>query len=328
LSKADARSGLSRAVESGDNRFVHELSIAVALADGSRILDPALRRIAASHLLGSVMATLGVRVGLAWVLALACADAGHGDCPPPTDAEHRQAGLEAFRAGEEALAGDKWDEAAERFAAAVHLDPLLPLALYGLGQAQMGAKRYADAVQAFAACREAFRCLASASARAHADAQKQVDGAIRELRDVLRNVEREEMVKSGIPRKEANGLPSTNLADAILQAQKIEDVLRELEGWKRQLALADVPAEVLMALGNAYFQSGSLADAEREYLGALRTNPKLADVQNNLAVVYMLTGRLDEAEQALKRAEKAGVPVSPRLRGEIRKRREGNLPHP
>jgi hypothetical protein len=39
LSKADARSGLSRAVESGDNRFVHELSIAVALADGSRILD-------------------------------------------------------------------------------------------------------------------------------------------------------------------------------------------------------------------------------------------------------------------------------------------------
>jgi len=53
-----------------------------------------------------------------------------------------------------------------------------------------------------------------------------------------------------------------------------------------------------------------------------------SDVHNNLAVVYTLTGRLDEAEEALKRAERAGVPVSPRLREEIRKRREGNLPHP
>jgi hypothetical protein len=40
----------------------------------------------------------------------------------------------------------------------------------------------------------------------------------------------------------------------------------------------------------------------------------------------MLTGRLPEAEQAVQRAEKAGVPINPRLREENRRRREGNLP--
>jgi tetratricopeptide (TPR) repeat protein len=263
---------------------------------------------------------------LAWTLALAGASAAPGDCPAPADAEHRQAGLEAFHAGEEMLAAGRWDEAAERFASASRLDPLLPFAPYGRGQAHMGAQRYASAVQAFAECRDAFRCLASASAADRADAQKRVDGAIRELRDVLRNVEREEMLRSSIPRKEVNNLPQGNLGAAMLQAQKIEGTLQELESWKRQLARGEVPPEVYLALGNAHFQSGSLPDAEREFLNALRIDPKSGDVQNNLAVVYMLTGRLDEAEQAVKGAERAGVPVNPRLRQEIRIRREAKPP--
>jgi len=258
---------------------------------------------------------------LVWILAIASVCAASGDCPAPVDAEHRQTALEALRAGEELLAAQNWDGAAERFASAAGSDPLLPLAPYGLGQAHMGAQRYAGAVQAFAQSRDEFRCLASASAADRADAQKRLDGAIRELRDVLRNVVREEMLRSSIPRKEVNGLPTGNVGDAMLQAQKIEAALRELESGKAQLARGDVPAEVYMALGNAYFQSGSLPDAEREFLTALRANPKSGDVQNNLAVVYMLTGRLDDAEQAMKRAEKAGVPVNPRLREEIRRRR-------
>jgi len=273
------------------------------------------------------MAMLGVPA-LVGVLALAYVDAAPGDCPPVADAARQQEALQSFRAGEESLADGKWDKAAGRFAAATRLDPFLPLAAYGLGQAQMGAKRYAEAAQAFAACREAFRCLASISAAERAAIVKRVDGEMRELRDTLRNLERERLLKGSIKWKEINDQSTGSLGEAALQAQKIEDALRERERWKRRLVLADVPAEVFMALGNAYFQSGSLADAEREFLKALQTDPKSGDVQNNLAVVYMLTGRLDEAEQALRRAEKAGVPVNPRLREEIRKRREGNLPHP
>jgi tetratricopeptide (TPR) repeat protein len=255
-----------------------------------------------------------------WLVAVAGLDAAAG-CAPVADAARQEEALQSFRAGEESLAAGAWDEAAARFADAARLDALLPLARYGLGQAHMGAQRYAQAVQAFTDSREAFRCLASTTATERADARKRLDGGIRELHDVLHNLERDEMIRSSIPRKEVNGLPTGNLGEAMLQAQRVERVLRELEGWKRQIARGDVPAEVYLALGNAYFQSGSLPDAEREFLAALRADSRSGDVQNNLAVVYMLTGRLDEAEEAVKRAEKAGVPVNPRLREELQRRR-------
>ena len=40
----------------------------------------------------------------------------------------------------------------------------------------------------------------------------------------------------------------------------------------------------------------------------------------------MLEGKLDEAEREVKAAEKAGVPVAPRLKDEIRKRRAAPPP--
>ena len=260
---------------------------------------------------------------LVWLLAFAGVDAT-GGCASVADPARQQEALRSFRAGEESLAAGAWDEAAARFADAARLDPQLPLASYGLGQAHMGARRCAQAVQAFTECRDAFRCLASATAAERADTEKRVDGQIRELRDALRNLERERLVTGAMKWKEINDQATGSMGDAALSAQKIENALRDLERWKAGLARGEVPAEVYLALGNAYFQSGSLPDAERELLTALRVDPRSGDVQNNLAVVYMLTGRLDEAEQAMKRAEKAGVPVSPRLREEIRKRRQGN----
>jgi len=268
----------------------------------------------------------GLVAPFVWILAIVSVRIAAGDCPAPTDAERRQAALEALRAGEEMLAARNWNGAAERFTSAAGYDPLLPLAPYGLGQAHMGAQRYAGAVQAFSESRDAFRCLASASAADRADARKRLEDQIRQVRDALRNLERERLIANSMKWKEINDHATGSIGEAALQAQRIEAALRELEQWKDRLAHAEVPAEVYHALGNAYFQSGSLPDAEREFLTALRANPKSGDVQNNIAVVYMLTGRLDEAEQAMKRAEKAGVPVSDRLREEIRRRRAGNLP--
>ena len=54
----------------------------------------------------------------------------------------------------------------------------------------------------------------------------------------------------------------------------------------------------------------------------LALDPGSGDAHNNLAVVLMLTARLDEAEREVKLAEKAGVAVSPRLKDEIKKRKE------
>src|ERR1700674_3718142 len=60
--------------------------------------------------------------------------------------------------------------------------------------------------------------------------------------------------------------------------------------------------DVTLALGTAYFQAGALGEAEQELLAVLRQDPSSGDAENNLAVLYASTGRLDEAEAALQRA--------------------------
>lgn len=88
------------------------------------------------------------------------------------------------------------------------------------------------------------------------------------------------------------------------------------------------PAAAL-ALGNAYFQTGALTEAEREFRQALAALPDWGDAHHNLAVVLLATGRLDEAQEEADRAEAAGVAVHPRLREELqRKRAETNAAHP
>jgi len=73
----------------------------------------------------------------------------------------------------------------------------------------------------------------------------------------------------------------------------------------------EVPGWISLALGSAYFRTDAMADAEREYRAASKVEPKLGEAHNNLAVVLVLTGRLDDAEREMKAAEKAGFRVSP-----------------
>ena len=66
----------------------------------------------------------------------------------------------------------------------------------------------------------------------------------------------------------------------------------------------------------------SSPDAEREYKAAITADPKSGEALNNLAVVYMQTGRYKEADDALKSAEKAGFKVHPQLKLEIKAKLE------
>ena len=61
----------------------------------------------------------------------------------------------------------------------------------------------------------------------------------------------------------------------------------------------------------------------REEIHLTLCNRSRSDDSNHscMPAVLMLTGRLDEAEREVRLAEKAGVPVNPRLKDEIRKRR-------
>jgi len=224
------------------------------------------------------------------------------------DEDRRKEAVKRYRAGQEFMFAEAWEKARVEFAAAVRLDPLLTLAHYGLGQSNMALKQYREAVQAYSGCRDAYLTLAAIEQSQGRDIDRLREQEIRELKDAL------SLVQSG----------RVKMANAgAFSGMKLDERIKELErmrGRERRAGTQfSVPAEVYLALGSAHFRSGSLADAEREYTEAVRINAKFGEAHNNLAVVYMLTGRYTEAEASMRAAEKAGFRVNPRFKEDLKK---------
>jgi tetratricopeptide (TPR) repeat protein len=216
----------------------------------------------------------------------------------------RRQALERYRAGQELLTAERYEQAAAEFTAAVELDPMLALAHYGLGQAQMGLKRYASAVQAFTGARDAYARMSTLRQSDMMAAQRRLDDEMRELRDSLARV-RSSQIKNAGPALE----------------QQLERRLEELETMRKGHGTErfQAPAEVSLALGSAHYRNNQAPDAEREWRAAVEANPRLGEAHNNLAVVYMMTGRKKEAEDAVRAAERARFRVHPQLKEDIRK---------
>src|SRR5579859_2014319 len=66
----------------------------------------------------------------------------------------KQQSVEHYRAGQDALHGEKYEVAEREFQASIKLDPTYELPRYGLGQTYMAMKRYPDAITAFVNCRD------------------------------------------------------------------------------------------------------------------------------------------------------------------------------
>jgi len=237
-------------------------------------------------------------------------------CAQPAPAAREEARA-AYEAGRDLILAEKWEEAAVQLEAAVRLDATLPLAHYGLGQARLALKKAPEALVAFLDCRATYRCvLASPDARAALERMRQEEEGA--LREAIARLEKERIVRSRIKWKEVNRTAEPSPGELLRRLQAMETRLDELR--KSRGRLPAEPPELAFALGNAHFQSGSLADAEREFQAALAARPGWGDVHHNLAVVLLAAGRLDEAEAEVRKAEKAGVPAHPRLMEEIRKR--------
>jgi tetratricopeptide (TPR) repeat protein len=233
-------------------------------------------------------------------LAILCAGVASGQV---VDELSRRQALQRYRAGQELLTAERYEQAAVEFTAATQLDPMLTLAHYGLGQAYMGLKRYVSAIQAFIGCRDAYGKLATLRQSDMAAAQRMLDDETRELRDALTRV-RTGQIKNAGPAME----------------QQMEKRLEELETMRRDRGggAMQTPAEVSLALGSAYYRNNQAADAEREWRAAVSVNPRLGEAHNNLAVLYMMTGRKKEAEDAVRAAERARYRVHPQLKEDIR----------
>jgi tetratricopeptide (TPR) repeat protein len=217
----------------------------------------------------------------------------------------RRQAIQRYRAGQELMVSEKYDQAATEFMAAIQLDPLLTLAHYGLGQANMALKRYASAIQAFTGCREAYERIAALRQSNASDANRRLDDEMDELRQSVQRI-RGGQIKSA----------SETMA---LQLEKRLDDLERMKQDRVRTEKMPVPAEVSLALGSAYYRNGQAPDAEREWAQAVAVNPKLGEAHNNLAVLYMATGRKKEAEDAVKAAERAKFRVHPQLKADIQK---------
>jgi tetratricopeptide (TPR) repeat protein len=243
------------------------------------------------------MRTRGLAVAL--VIALAASAGAQAQTTQPL--ARRQA-IERYRAGVELMTAERWEQAAEEFRAAIHLDPLLTLAHYNLGQSYMALRRYASAIQALIGCRTAYEQIGAMRQRDQAEAIRRQGDEINELRDSVRRMETSVKVNAGT-------------------AFRIQQRLEELETMRRGQNFVDavppVPAEVLLALGSAYYRNRQTADAEHAWLEAVRINSRLGEAHNNLAALYLQTGRKRDAQAAIQAAERTRFRVNPRLKTDI-----------
>jgi tetratricopeptide (TPR) repeat protein len=180
----------------------------------------------------------------------------------------------------------------------------------GRGRQVSGPRLRAGEVRA--RCREAYQKIFDLRQSNVASIDRRADQEIRELKDTIA------ALQSG--RVKAMGGAAGTVDSRVAQ---LEARIRDLQRMRQMdTGKFESPAEVSLALGSAHFRNGSAADAEREWQAAVAANPKLGEAHNNLAVIYLQTGRIAEAEEAVNLAKKAGFRVNPQLEKDIKARRQ------
>jgi Tfp pilus assembly protein PilF len=240
-------------------------------------------------------------VCLACAITVLTAAAGAAQSAPSRD--HLEA-LRHLRLGQENMHAEQWEKAEAEFHAAVKLEPSLEMGHYGLGQVYMNTKRFPEAVRAYLACRDAFTANTARRASNDMEAQRALDDEIRSLEE-----EKTLLVSGRVKAMMSSGPIDLDRRISDLKSRRFRDAK----------GVPDTPAWISIALGSAYFRSGSMMDAEREYLETVKADPKLGEAHNNLAVVYMLTHRYAEANAEIKAAEKSGFRVNPQLKDDLKK---------
>jgi tetratricopeptide (TPR) repeat protein len=210
---------------------------------------------------------------------------------------------EHYEKGETLMIEEDFAKAAAEFRMATRLDPAYTMAFYSLGQASMALGRYDDAATAYEGCRETIL------ARGKLDVKQR--GEARQARaDELLDIEAA-ILRWGGPEAAPN-----------VQTMRMQERKRVLEQQqeKDSINTVEVPAELSVALGSAYFRLHRLSDAEREYRAAIEAGDQTGAAHNNIAVIYMMTERFDEAKQSVVWAEEAGFRVDPRFKEDLEER--------
>lgn len=217
-----------------------------------------------------------------------------------------------YQLGLQELQAERWEHAADSFQRAIDTDPTFEMAYYALGRATMPQKKYAEAAAALSRCRDMYREQAGRLFSSQQEAQQYRREQLLELDDVIRQLQ--------------TGPPTVQRTESIRQLTERRRQLQErLQRGINVSIDASVPSFVSLALGSAFFRMGRLKDAEREYKATVIADSKTGEAYNNLAVVYLETGRFEEAEKAVKSAEKTGFRVNPMLKEDIAAKKKAGV---
>ena len=228
--------------------------------------------------------------------------------PAWSGVDDRQGALAHHKAGQELMVTEKWEAAAAEFTEATRLDPLFGLAFHDLGLCRMALKEYPAAVKAFGDSAAAFRKVWELQSTDAAQVDLRIEDEITQLRDAI------DFVEQNVRPDQRNPFTIINYQNRIKELER--------QRHRGQGGVFEVPAEVSLGLGSAYLRLGQLEEAEKAYKEAVKVRPKFGEAHNNLAVIYLTTGRIPEAEQEVKLAEKAGFTVPPGLKSDIKAARK------
>jgi tetratricopeptide (TPR) repeat protein len=252
-----------------------------------------------------------MRLGMAVAIFALAASPTLAQKPTREEEQRQRQALERYKKGQELMTSERLEDAVREFKAAIDLDPLLTLAHFRLGQAYMSLRDYPQAEQAFLACRVAYEKIAGLEFTNKEELERRRSQEIEQLQNQI------SLIQSG-------QLKSSNPTVVRQIQQRIDDLERNRR--RGGTDVLSVPAELNVSLGSAYFRQGKFAEAEKEWKTAASNNPKLGEAHNNLAALYLMGNQIDDAEKEVKLAEKAGYPVNPRLKDDIKKARKAADP--
>jgi tetratricopeptide (TPR) repeat protein len=216
---------------------------------------------------------------------------------------------QSYRKGWELMHIEAFADAAKQFEDAIAIDRKFALAYYSLGRAQMAQKHFTEAIKAYVACRNLYVARAGEEFASQMEANRYREDQIAQYREAIRM---------------ASGPGRSVSQTSTLYLQHLQGELRILEQARQRnvtpVLKPQVPFFVSLSLGAAYFRAEKFADAEREYKAAIDENPASGETHSNLAVLYMTTGRLDEAATEIAAAEKTGYRVNPGLKDELKQK--------
>jgi tetratricopeptide (TPR) repeat protein len=214
-----------------------------------------------------------------------------------------------YQKGWEFMRIEAWPDAAKAFQEAIVRDVEYEDAYYGLGLASMRMKKYGDALTSYVKCRDLYQAQAGKRFTNRQEALRYRQDRLTELDEVIRQFQQ----------TATTAATQERLRQLTEQRRQLQEYLTR--GGNISIDQA-VPGFVYLALGSAYFRTEQFADAEREYKAAIAADAKAGEAYNNLAVVFLQTGRFKEADDAVRAAEKAGFKAHPQLKLDIKARLE------